>query len=282
MELQEILSRIDKRKVGINIKNILSKEEFEFLKCEIIKLNREGLSFIKISDQLNIYRHTIRKWMKSVDYKIVNTHNRLRVRENLFEEINTEEDAYWLGFLYADGYISKGGMVQVGLKHTDYEHLLKFADFCGYDRSKVIKKQKTNFPNSFRCRIAFSTQHLKSNFNKHGIINNKSLILKFPSWLDTSLEPHFIRGYFDGDGSLSIRENKIKKDSKVVSLLGTKEFLTELLIITNLSTKLSKDKRHRGNTYSLNFRGADGLILLDYMYKNSNVHLERKYNLYMH
>ena len=281
MELQDVLDKIKTRRVGDNIKNLLTESEFEFLKKEIIKMNELGLSFIKISSRLGIYRHTIRRWMKSVDYKIVNTHNRLRVREDLFNTIETEEDAYWLGFLHADGYISKGGMIQVGLKHTDYKHLLKFADFCGFDKSKVVRKQKTNFPNSYRCRMSFSTQHLKENFTKHGVFNNKSLTLVFPEWLPKDLHPHFIRGYFDGDGTITIVPRLRVEDFKQVSLIGTKEFLESVLRILNLDLKLYKDKRHRFNTYSIQFNKKDGLNFLDYMYKNSNIYLERKNNLYL-
>ena len=282
MNLQEIVNKKNKHRPGIKTKDILTAEEFEFLKSEIARLNKEGMSFTKISNKLNITRFAMRSWMKSINYKIINVQNRLRVREDLFSKIETEEDAYWLGFIYADGYISDSGMFEINLKHTDYRHLLKLADYCGLDRSGVVYKQNTNFKNSYRCRLYFSTSCLQSNFTKHGIVPRKSLIITFPKFLKKSLYPHFIRGYFDGDGSIRIEKRKIVKDYKSVSLMGTKEFLTSITTILGITLKLGKDKRHLGNTYHINFKQKEGLIFLDYMYKNSTVYLDRKYKLYLH
>ncbi len=245
-------------------------------------MNQNGLSFIQISDLLKIGRRSIRKWMKSVNYEIINTHNSLRVREDLFKDILTEEDAYWLGFIYADGYIANDGQFEISLKDSDYTHLLKLATFCDFDKLKVKSKQKTNFPNCFRCRMSFATQHLKERFNNIGIVPRKSLILTFPTFLKKDLERHFIRGYFDGDGSISLVKLKTKSPAKSVSLLGTKEFLETVLNVLNFKTiSLKKDKRHQNNTYSINFNRKDGIKFLDYMYKDSNIYLERKYNKYL-
>ena len=282
MELQEILKKKEAFKKACKWENILSKNEFTFLKEEIVKMNKKGISFTQISKLLKIERHSIRRWMKSIDYKIINNHNSLRIRENLFESVFSEEDAYWLGFIYADGYIGDKGQFSIGLKESDYSHLLKFADFCNFDKSKVRTKIKTNFPNSFSCRIAFATQHLKERFNNIGIIPRKSLILTFPTFLKKDLERHFIRGYFDGDGCISLVKLKTKSPAKSVSLLGTKEFLESLLNIFTFDTVLvKKDKRHQNNTYSINFNRKDGIKFLDYMYKDSNIYLERKYNKYL-
>ena len=54
--------------------------------------------------------------------------------EKYFEEINTERKAYWLGFLYADGYIEpiyrkekiKAYRIEVGLSIIDKNTLEKF------------------------------------------------------------------------------------------------------------------------------------------------------------
>lgn len=220
--------------------------------------------------------------MKSINYIIINKQNKLRVRKDLFEKIETEEDAYWLGFIYADGYISDEGTFELSLKHTDYNHLLKFADYCGFDRSKVVRKQKTNFPNSFRCRIGFATQQLQFNFNKHGIIPRKSLTLEFPKFLNKSLYSSFIRGYFDGDGCISLYYGvKGNISRKAVSLIGTEKFLNSILNVIKIKRNLGKDKRWSDNTYCISFTKQQGFNFLNYIYKNSKIHLERKYQLYL-
>lgn len=44
--------------------------------------------------------------------------------------------------------------------------------------------------------------------SKHGCVPNKSLILKFPTTLPNELVNDFIRGYFDGDGSVYINNKR--------------------------------------------------------------------------
>lgn len=75
--------------------------------------------------------------------------------------------------------------------------------------------------------------------------------------------------------------NKLNSREKGQNIIGTKEFLLELLAILNFDIKLSKDKRHKSNTYFISFKIKEGLDFLDFMYKDSNIYLERKYNLYL-
>lgn len=281
MTIEEFINKRKNFHKGRAIESYLTKDELNSIKLKIIELNKSGISISKIKKILNISHSTIFRWTKELNYKAPNDHNKLRIREDLFNEIKTENDAYWLGFIFADGYIADNGMFEISLKYTDYSHLLKFAEFCNFDTTKIIKKGKTNFENSFRCRISFSTQNLKNNFTKYGIVPRKSLILTFPNWLDKSLYSSFIRGYFDGDGSISIKKTKTKGYYKVVSLIGTKEFLIKILEIFNFKIPLRKDKRHTGNTFSILFKKKESEIFLDFIYKNSNIYLDRKYNLYL-
>lgn len=62
--------------------------------------------------------------------------------KNAFNRIETEEDAYWLGFLLADGYVSGGikPFIQLKLGAKDLEHLKKFVKYLKYDSFNVIKE----------------------------------------------------------------------------------------------------------------------------------------------
>lgn len=54
-----------------------------------------------------------------------------QVNENYFEKIDSEEKAYWLGFLYADGNVrmhkNKSGILKLKLKQSDKKHIEKFS-----------------------------------------------------------------------------------------------------------------------------------------------------------
>ena len=63
---------------------------------------------------------------------------------NIFEKIDTEEKAYWLGFLYADGYVDpERGEIILGLAEKDKEHINKFINSYEMTR-KLMKKMQSN------------------------------------------------------------------------------------------------------------------------------------------
>lgn len=276
MNLNDLMLRKQKYKKGTNLNLIFDEKEMDFILDEIIKLNQSGISFTQIARDLHMCRTRIREYMNKKKYNIINQQNKLRVRKDLFKVIETEEDAYWLGFIYADGYISEKGKFEISLNYKDYEHLLKFADYCHFDRNKVVKKQKIG--KYYRCRISFATQELFTNFTNVGIISNKSLVLKYPEFLKESLHPHFIRGYFDGDGSINLRKPR-SKNTKIreitASLLGTEDFLRYV----NLNAPVgNKNIRKINNIYCLSFSCREAYLFLGFLYNNSTIHLNRKFN----
>lgn len=284
MNIQELLRKKNNKSIAWN--TIYTSEEIDYIVEYLYQEYLKGLSLVKMAKLYKIGRKEITLKFKKRGYKIVNRQNKLRVREDLFKSIETEEDAYWLGFIYADGYILNNGYLGIDLSYVDYEHLLKFADYCQFDKDKVVKKQKTNFPNSFKSRIGFATQHLRQRFFDLGIIPKKSLILKFPDYLKSNLVKHFIRGYVDGDGCITYSlKKKSLKIRYSLSIISTYEFLTDLrkvIPITN-KAKLLKDSRWKGNTFSFSIGGHEDLkIILPWLYENSTIYLERKYNKYLH
>ena len=93
---------------------------------------------------------------------------------------------------------------------------------------------------------------------KQGCVPNKSLILTFPNkhQVPKNLINHFIRGYFDGDGSISygIQERysvRKKQNTKRLNInaqfIGTKEMLTVINNCVNFNG-LEKEKRRDSNT----------------------------------
>ena len=73
---------------------------------ELIKLNNSGYTQREMAKILNVNRTTIQRHLKKLELSTPNYHNRLKFDNTVFDNINTEEKAYWLGFLYADGSVS--------------------------------------------------------------------------------------------------------------------------------------------------------------------------------
>lgn len=94
-----------------------------------------------------------------------------------------------------------------------------------------------------------------NDLEKLGCVSNKSLILKFPTkeQVPENLTSHFLRGYFDGDGSVFLSENSngrtdVKYSRINVQLCGTFEFLDVVRSMFNLENCIYKEKRKESNT----------------------------------
>lgn len=198
-----------------------------------------------------------------------------------FENIDTEEKAYWIGFLYADGYVRytkrNGGELRLKLSAKDVDHLLKFRNTINsnskftYSTSKV----KYNGIYSISDSVCFSiySKKIVDDLHKHGCVNAKTNLIRFPK-LDDTLKYHFIRGYFDGDGS--IHKIKNRPNSFYVNIVSNKLFIEDLYNILGYG-KIINYKNYsilyfRKNKYVKNFR--------DILYKISNIYLDRKKDIF--
>lgn len=212
---------------------------------------------------------------------VTNPHGKIYMNSNIFEKIDSEEKAYWLGFLYADGSIYKNNKghyrFELGLAEKDLTHIEKFKKFVNSKHNIKYRIKTKSF------RLSFNDPQFAKDLIELGCVPNKSLILTFPTeeQVPLELQKHFIRGYFDGDGYLSKPPRGLG-----ISLLGTNEFLNSLLdymySVINITKKnpLKKDKRHLNNTYYFEFSGDNARYFLKHIYENSNIHLDRKYNLF--
>ena len=126
--------------------------------------------------------------------------------ENYFENIDTEEKAYWLGFFYADGCVrvrKTNSESKLKLSIKDISHLEKFKKSINGNNKILNINDKTAYL-SLNTRVF--TNHLINN----GCTERKTFTIKFPYFLNDDLIRHFIRGYFDGDGSISTSQTKYK------------------------------------------------------------------------
>lgn len=244
----------------------------KFTDKQLLELLEKKISIAKSAKILNVHRSTILKRLRKLKIKVPNYHNICKFNHRIFNEINTEEKAYWLGFIFADGCIySNSYGFELSLSLKDENHLKKFADFM--DFPERFKKD------SYRCRFIVTNKHLWNVLNSYGCTPRKSLTLKFPDikiFKSPELISHFIRGYFDGDGCMSLTRN----DRLVCQVLGTKEFLEGIQNYTEMIRTFHKNKKHTGNTYSYAYSHTPAIKFAEYLYKDSNIYLERKFNKY--
>lgn len=244
---------------------------------KLLKLNSNGFTQKQIAKELGVSRATIQRTLRKMQVSTPNYHNALKFDNTVFDVIDTEEKAYWLGFLYADGNVSStDNNVELSLSSVDIEHLEKYRKFLKNKSEVKVGKIKNGTKEYERCRLTVTNKHFKEQLVKLGCVPNKSLVLKFPKdvFEKDSLKYHFIRGYVDGDGCISFT----KTGRLVLQIIGTKEFLFEVKTIIPEIRWASRDKRWKHNTYALCCSCSKADATLTKLYKNSTIYLQRKYN----
>ena len=258
---------------------------------EAIELYKKEKNYTKIAKKINVNRKTVSYYLRlkgfSSNDKYVRKINPNKLRkynynycEKLFEKIDTEEKAYWLGFLYADGYISASkNVISLSLKKDDIDHLKKFRSFLKLENKPFQeKKKKMNNKIYVSYSFSFNSEKIKKDLEKLGCINNKTFLLKFPNKKQVSKKfiSHFIRGYIDGDGCITNSQtSKIR-----LEILGTKEFLTEYQKWTkNNFNKLCQFSK--SDIYRSIYSGKNAIKILNSVYNNATIYLERKYNKFL-
>lgn len=252
-------------------------------------------SINKIALKYGINRKTLKKYLTQQNIEIVANGGRTNFNFDFFETIDTEEKAYWLGFLYADGYIgSKDFSVGLNISLKDIDHLRKFN--CALDYKKGLNISETHQFHStvnknkngeimYMVSTVIRNKKLWTDLNKKGCVPNKSLILQFPNkniFKTKKLIYDFIRGYVDGDGTLGVYRHSKSNNRLEESLLivGTKDFLIGVQKYLGNGFLMQKTNCNK-NTYRLGYCTKKAHVAADLLYKNASIYLNRKYNIYV-
>lgn len=212
--------------------------------------------------------------------------------KDYFQIIDTADKAYWLGFLYADGcilqYIKNEKIQSMGLElslcRADRNHLKKLLDCLDSNIPIHDRINKLNGKEYKSSRINVCCTKMCYDLIKLGCTPKKTYDLKFPTndIVPEEFKRDFIRGFFDGDGCISIQDSKNHIE---LSLSGVAEILEELVnyLVNNkiicVYPKMYKDKR--SNTKSFYIYGDNAKDFLDYIYQDAKTYLDRKYNKYI-
>lgn len=153
-----------------------------------------------------------------------------------FESIKTKEAAYWLGFLYADGCLTKEGSVNLLLHSKDVAHLEKFRCFLESNSAIHVRQEKIRKDGEVirlqdTCKIRINNINLYFYLDRLGCTPKKTSTLTFPTkdQVPEIFLPDFIRGFFDGDGSVYYSNGGKRKYYKyAISFTSTEKFIKSL------------------------------------------------------
>jgi len=197
------------------------------------------------------------------------------VDENFFRYIETQDQAYILGYLYADGVVIPPYAFSVS--STDLE-LLKNTREALRSTHPISLARKVVEGKIFTINtLLISCKQLVGDLINCGCIPRKSGGgLRFPEMLE-GLQSHFIRGYFDGDGCVRVDS----KNNLRVDFVGCFELLNDIKLSLEKYTAVGRVKIHpHGNVYRLEYSGnMNAKEIREFMYKDAHFSLERKKRL---
>lgn len=263
------------------MKKIFTDEQVQF-----IKDNYDKMEYKQIAEHLGGFtERQVRGKINGLGLSKLRKFN-----DTYFSEINSPDKAYWLGFLYADGWVvnnpkNRNYELGVELQKDDSYILDSFAKILGgvhsvtYHHNYKCFNGYTYETDSARLRI-YSKQ-IVEDLISHGIVENKTYSNEYP--ICDIFVSDFIRGYLDGDGCIYIEKRKSGQCVFVSFTCSNDSFLKyidqKIHEELNISGSIYKEKDRK---YRLVFfRHSDTKTLLDWIYKNPNASmLKRKYEKY--
>lgn len=245
---------------------------------EVIMLHQKGLTYDAIAKKLGHASASVRSLLRKHGYTDTTQYN---LNETFFKDINTPEKAYILGWFYSDGCVHANGKMRIQIQKEDEDILYQIKDLINYDGPIYEIPPPKKFPHRKpQVCLCINRKLMANDLIKHGCIPNKSLVLKYPTWITRELEPHFLRGFFDGDGSICLKRKKYAS----VAITTTDVFNMELqhrLSLIGIDSQYYYRYEHT-NTCSLQITKHNHAIsFLDYIYQDSSIHLNRKYEIYL-
>lgn len=254
---------------GIKIKNgaVYSQKYDDELVKKIIELYDRGINTTEIQKILSLKRGTASYLLRKNNYELRHKGPKSLInKEYFFDIIDTEEKAYYLGWIMADGNISiYNGQysLKLHIALVDKQIIDNFLEAIGSSNKASIKTGKN--PSYY---VSLTSVHMCNKLIKLGVIPCKSGKEKFPKQIPTDLYRHFIRGFFDGDGITDIGGRS--------GFVGSRDMLENILkVLCETKIKLYANKKNENIYYFLSGKKFSKR-LYDFMYKDANIWLQRK------
>jgi hypothetical protein len=267
---------------------------------KIKKLSEEYLSGKKseeLAKEYGVGSTTILKTLRK-HAVVTKTPNEARrkypVNHDFFDKIDTQEKAYFLGYLFADG-CNCGKYINFNISEKDLNMLERLNKLVHPGGRPLYKSNARDSTFRYNGQIAHTktnytlsiySAHMADALSSYGCTPRKTNTLVFPvEILSNEMLPHFVRGYFDGDGCISTYGRRDAYTQGYVSIVSTRSFCNTIAeIIKNtldVKSKILKKKYQAENVVEFRITNTKSVIkFLEWIYKDSTIHLERKYSRY--
>lgn len=258
---------------------------FDEYEIEYIKSNYKTMSYKQMTENINLF-NKIKKTEKQVRRKAehLNLYKYDRgLKKNFFENIDNEINAYWVGFLYADGWIQGDHEIQIELQRKDIQHIERFkkdinqqSKIKTYEKDILIANNK-NIQHTETCKIRVYQKQMFDDLYKIGFRKDKTYNSIFPIIEDDKLFIHMLRGFIDGDGCIYIDKNGRTNLHITNNNIFFLEHIKNRMDAMGFKTQIYKETETKNRLVWT----SKVLQFLDVLYKDSTIYLERKYNKYI-
>ena len=259
------------------MKTIFSHEQNEYMKS-----NYDKMTYKEIGEKLGFTERQIRGRINNMGLSKLR-----RFNKDYFEKIDSPNQAYWLGFIYADGYIiqnrtNRNYELGIDLQEEDGYLLEEFNRELGGVHCIKYKHKNKSFNGyeytSHSAILRIYCKKLTDDLISRNVHINKTYRKEFPQCREFFWD--FLRGFIDGDGCLHINQHNRLFLQITNANTGFLEYLVnEISDRINITGSIYKEKDLK---YRLVFFWqSDVRLLLDEIYRDENcVKLERKHNIY--
>lgn len=239
--------------------------------AEIASLYLGGLSAQQVADTLEVSRAVIENALErqQVERRPRRTNF---FNEGAFDDLSSELPLYWIGFLYADSNVSDNEL-RVGLSIKDLSHLEKLRDFMNSDAKITTREGRAygKYTQSGSCHTGFASKYLVNKLRLLGFAVKRGQFTKLKPHIPDNLAHHFIRGYLDGDGCISTNQQ--------VVFLGQPDILEWIkdTLHSQVEASLNNKIRQRRGICEVSWGGINqARRIVDYLYRDATIYLERK------
>ena len=252
----------------------------------IIKYYQDGLSVQKVADKMNVSYGAIRYALQRNNIQ-QRPRKKYTINEQYFDKIDTPNKAYIMGLLYSDGantsnYETGHYCISIALQEKDVQLLEDVKNEIGSDAPITVLTITTHGVERDYYRFNICNKHIANRMIELGVCPNKTFKVAFPEWLSKDLYSHFIRGLFDGDGYICTSKRYIQATLTGTASLceSVSSIISEACNVFAPVHSIGKDRNEKIKTMHVSGR-LQVLRYLDYIYKDADIKLNRKYEKYL-
>lgn len=255
----------------------------------IIKLYQEGKSLSFIANKYNTYGAKIKKILiehgitirtRAEQNKIINQERGKKVNHNYFDNIDTVQKAWLLGFLAADGSIAANrNRIKIGLSSIDREILEKIRKEINLEKNILDYETNQGFKIS---ELSWSSENQKVKLAQYKIVSNKTYKgLELPKFKNKKYQLAYMLGYYDGDGCFKNDGTTCRIEICSYNKNILEDFSNLIKDTFSIYKNVYEDK-NRNNYYVLTYSTRNAVQILNAMYgiMNDKFYLQRKYDKY--